>query len=69
MGSYNLVDSMKQGIPIIVRNTDTLINLVYDKKFAYNNYEEIDNIEGFKITDSKKLSKKKKRRNLWFYNW
>ena len=44
MGAYNLIDSLKMGIPIICRNTNTLSYLNSNKNNLYNNYNEINNI-------------------------
>ena len=55
---------MEIGLDEVARGC--LLGRVYTAGVVWNNdfNEEIDNIEKFKITDSKKLSKKKKRRNI-----
>ena len=57
---------MEVGLDEVARGC--LLGRVYTAGVVWNNdfNEEIDNIEGFKITDSKKLSKKK-REELYYY--
>jgi GR25 family glycosyltransferase involved in LPS biosynthesis len=44
LGGYNLIDSLKMGIPIICRNTNTLSYVNSNKNNLYNNYYEINSI-------------------------
>ena len=50
---FSLIDSMRHGIPIICRNTNTLNEVVYDTKFTFNNYKDISNIASYIIDNLK----------------